>query len=352
MAVTIRGGAAARLLTRRRFLRTAASTALLTVGGGIAKPSISRVADRPASRTASNPATSRSIPAWCGRVPTGRRACWSRSPPPTASRRSAAPCHVDVLPESDFTGKLLLEDLPAGQDIFYRVRFQNLRRRRSSANRRSGASAPRRRAALDLVPLVGRHRRPRLGHRRGARRHAHLRDHAAQPARLLHPLRRQHLRRLPDRRAAAGCRTARCGATSSPRTNPRSRGRSPSSAATTNTICSTATCAPSTPRCRSSPNGTITRSPTTGVRAKTGAADRTATRASCNSPRAAAAPSTSSCRCAHAGRSRPRLPPDPLRSAARRVHARHALVPRHQPRRTARAPTSSARRSSPGSSAN
>jgi alkaline phosphatase D len=47
MAVTIRGGAAAHLLTRRRFLRTAASTALLTVGGGIAKPSISRVADRP-----------------------------------------------------------------------------------------------------------------------------------------------------------------------------------------------------------------------------------------------------------------------------------------------------------------
>ena len=33
MAVTIRGGAAARLLTRRRFLSTAASTAALTIGG-------------------------------------------------------------------------------------------------------------------------------------------------------------------------------------------------------------------------------------------------------------------------------------------------------------------------------
>jgi alkaline phosphatase D len=33
---------------------------------------------------------------------------------------------VDALPESDFTAKILLEGLPAGQDIFYRARFQNL----------------------------------------------------------------------------------------------------------------------------------------------------------------------------------------------------------------------------------
>ena len=33
---------------------------------------------------------------------------------------------VDALPESDFTGKLLLENLPPAQDIFYRVRFQDL----------------------------------------------------------------------------------------------------------------------------------------------------------------------------------------------------------------------------------
>src|SRR5665647_2063588 len=29
---------------------------------------------------------------------------------------------VDALPESDFTAKALIEDLPAGQDIFYRLR--------------------------------------------------------------------------------------------------------------------------------------------------------------------------------------------------------------------------------------
>ena len=33
---------------------------------------------------------------------------------------------ADALPDSDFTSKLLLDGLPAGQDIFYRVRFENL----------------------------------------------------------------------------------------------------------------------------------------------------------------------------------------------------------------------------------
>src|SRR5262249_57217809 len=33
---------------------------------------------------------------------------------------------VDALPETDFTAKALIEDLPAGQDIVYRVRFQDL----------------------------------------------------------------------------------------------------------------------------------------------------------------------------------------------------------------------------------
>ena len=30
------------------------------------------------------------------------------------------------LPDSDFTSKLLLDGLPAGQDIFYRVRFDDI----------------------------------------------------------------------------------------------------------------------------------------------------------------------------------------------------------------------------------
>src|SRR5262245_6226875 len=58
------------------------------------------------------------------------------------------------------------------------------------------------RPPLDLVPVVGRHRWPGLGHRRSARRHAHLRHHAAQPAGFLHSQRRQYLRRRTDRRRA------------------------------------------------------------------------------------------------------------------------------------------------------
>jgi alkaline phosphatase D len=32
----------------------------------------------------------------------------------------------DALPDTDFTSKLLLNDLPLGQDIFYRVRFDDI----------------------------------------------------------------------------------------------------------------------------------------------------------------------------------------------------------------------------------
>ena len=31
-----------------------------------------------------------------------------------------------ALPDGDFTSKLLLEGLPPGQDIFYRVRFEDI----------------------------------------------------------------------------------------------------------------------------------------------------------------------------------------------------------------------------------
>ena len=37
---------------------------------------------------------------------------------------------ADALPDSDFTAKALLDGLPAGQDIFYRVRFARHRANR------------------------------------------------------------------------------------------------------------------------------------------------------------------------------------------------------------------------------
>src|SRR5882757_7113481 len=73
-------------LTRRRFLTAGASSAAIAAVG-IAKPALSRTTDS------------------------------------FKNVRSAV--FVDALPETDFTAKALIEGLPAGQDIFYRIRFQD-----------------------------------------------------------------------------------------------------------------------------------------------------------------------------------------------------------------------------------
>jgi alkaline phosphatase D len=123
MAVILRKRAP---LTRRRFLSTAASSAALTLAGGIAKPALSRASDRPVITHGLQ----------SGDVSTESAVLWARADRPArmlvevatsdsfrAIRHAVA---VDALPESDFTAKVLVEDLPAGQDIFYRVRFEDL----------------------------------------------------------------------------------------------------------------------------------------------------------------------------------------------------------------------------------
>ncbi len=122
MAVTMRIGTS---LTRRRFLTTAASSAAATAIGGIAMPSISRVADRPVITHGIQ----------SGDVSTDSGVVWARADRPARmlievattdsfkTIRSAT--YVDAMPETDFTAKALLEGLPPGQDIFYRVRFQD-----------------------------------------------------------------------------------------------------------------------------------------------------------------------------------------------------------------------------------
>jgi alkaline phosphatase D len=113
------------VLTRRRFISTAASTAAMTGIGGVAMPAISRVADRP---IITHGIQSGDVSADSGIV-------WARSDRParmlvdvstTDSFRSifGTTC-VDALPETDYTAKALIEDLPAGQDIFYRIRFED-----------------------------------------------------------------------------------------------------------------------------------------------------------------------------------------------------------------------------------
>jgi alkaline phosphatase D len=108
-------------VSRRRFLSSAAAGASL-----LAMPSLSRAADRP---MVSHGVQSGDIGFDSGMI-------WSRADRPAqmmvevATTESFAQARVlppvNVLPDSDFTAKLLLDNLPSGQDIFYRVRFRDL----------------------------------------------------------------------------------------------------------------------------------------------------------------------------------------------------------------------------------
>jgi len=108
-------------ISRRRFMTYTAASA-----GVLAMPALSRAADRPA---VTHGVQSGDIGFDSGMI-------WSRADRPAqmmvevattesfANARKLPP--VNALPESDFTAKMLLENLPAGQDIFYRVRFRDL----------------------------------------------------------------------------------------------------------------------------------------------------------------------------------------------------------------------------------
>src|SRR5437773_6813489 len=112
--------------SRRRFLKLAGATTAFTALGGIARPYLSRAADRPLI----------SHGVQSGDVSVDSGVVWARSDRPARMRleisttesfkdiRHAA--FVDALPETDFTAKTLLEGLRAGQDIFYRIRFEDL----------------------------------------------------------------------------------------------------------------------------------------------------------------------------------------------------------------------------------
>jgi alkaline phosphatase D len=122
MAVIRSSGAA---LTRRRFLTTAASATAITAVGGIAGPSISHVADRPRITHGIQ----------SGDVSVDSGMVWARTDRPArmlvevATTDSFKAIHsavrVDAFPETDFTAKALIEDLPPGQNIFYRIRFED-----------------------------------------------------------------------------------------------------------------------------------------------------------------------------------------------------------------------------------
>src|SRR5262245_33346472 len=108
-------------VTRRRLLATAGSSAALAAIGGIAAPSLSRAGDRPVITHGIQ----------SGDVCLDGGMVWARADRPARMLVEAAASDsfksilgavfVDALPETDFTAKALLEGLPAGQDIFYRI---------------------------------------------------------------------------------------------------------------------------------------------------------------------------------------------------------------------------------------
>src|SRR5437588_2120589 len=109
-------------ISRRRFLSTAAATG----AGVIAMPYLSRAADRPAITHGVQ----------SGDVGADGGVVWARADRPSQMLVEVATTEsfkdaralppIAALPESDFTAKMLVENLPSSQDIFYRVRFRDL----------------------------------------------------------------------------------------------------------------------------------------------------------------------------------------------------------------------------------
>jgi alkaline phosphatase D len=116
----------ARRPTRRQFLKRSAASVLLAGLGGLASPSLSRAAD---------------LPQFAGGLQSGdvcvdSAVVWARADRPARMHVEFSTVESfatvfralssDALPDSDFTAKLLVEGLPPGQDIFYRVRFHDI----------------------------------------------------------------------------------------------------------------------------------------------------------------------------------------------------------------------------------
>ncbi len=122
MAIAIRGDTK-RQLTRRRLLARSASTLAVAGLGSLAKPYLTRAADRPliASGIQSGDVASDSAVIWA-RADRAAQVLVECSTVESFSSIVRA-ASLDALPDRDFTAKLLIDGLPPGQDIFYRVRL-------------------------------------------------------------------------------------------------------------------------------------------------------------------------------------------------------------------------------------
>lgn len=110
----------------RRQLITASGASLVTFADGIARPGISRANARPmiTHGLQSGDVSSRTGVVWT-RVDRPARVTFDITTT-DAFKTVQRSVFVDALPESDFTAKVTLDNLPVGQDIFYRVRTQAL----------------------------------------------------------------------------------------------------------------------------------------------------------------------------------------------------------------------------------
>jgi alkaline phosphatase D len=113
-------------ISRRRLLTTLASATATTAIDSLRAPAFSRLPQRP---TITHGVQSGDVSLDSGMV-------WARADRPARMLIEAATTDsfrdiiytsfTDALPETDFTAKALIDDLPAGQDIFYRLRLQDL----------------------------------------------------------------------------------------------------------------------------------------------------------------------------------------------------------------------------------
>jgi alkaline phosphatase D len=110
-------------VSRRRFLKAATASAAMFAGTSIGRPYLSRAADRPLITHGIQ----------SGDVCEGSAIVWARADRPARMLVEVATSEsfkticdaqfVDALPETDCTGKVLLEDLPPGQEMYYRIAF-------------------------------------------------------------------------------------------------------------------------------------------------------------------------------------------------------------------------------------
>jgi alkaline phosphatase D len=135
MAIATRGRPA---LTRRDLLARSATSLALAGLGGLARPYLSRAADRPLIVSGVQ----------SGDVSDGSAVVWARADRPARMQVAYATTEsfgtilgtvsADALADRDGTAKVLLENLPPGQDIFYRVRFDAAAESGTSGETRTG----------------------------------------------------------------------------------------------------------------------------------------------------------------------------------------------------------------------